>query len=341
MLIVCAAANVSEPGATPPGRRVASFTFSPTAIGGPLTGATETTHYENLGRNRRRDVTLPAAVAMSGAALSPAMGKLTFRPLSFLLAMANIRLGVWVPNPQHINQTLVDGDSTLAPSGMNLPGRRPEYRVSVRHRPRPWYLWKEVFGRNRLDDKFLYITDGGHYENLGLVELLRRGCRTIYCFDAGGGATENALGDAIALARTELDVEICMSEDTSKLQEDDKTHRSELVCASGTIRYPAEAPEKRVTGELFYVRSVVSEKSPWELRNYQLEDGIFPHHSTFDQFFTDQRFEAYRRLGMFAAESALEMQAPDAASKTVTAMIVKAETYSASGRLVLELDPDG
>src|SRR5688572_33341177 len=53
----------------------------------------------------------------------------------------------------------------------------------------------------------LYVSDGGHYDNLGLVELLRRGCRTIYCFDAGGGRTSGALADAIALARTELNVE--------------------------------------------------------------------------------------------------------------------------------------
>ena len=95
MLIVCAAANL-HPGATPPGRAVASFTFSPTAIGGPLTGAARTSRYEHLPRNRKRDVTLPAAVAMSGAAISPSMGKATYRPMRFLLALANIRLGVWV-----------------------------------------------------------------------------------------------------------------------------------------------------------------------------------------------------------------------------------------------------
>src|SRR5262245_20194804 len=88
MLVVCAAANVSDPGATPPGRAVASFTFSPKAIGGPLTGAVETKVFERtFGRNRRRDVTLLAAVATSGAALSPAMGKMTYRPLKFLLAL--------------------------------------------------------------------------------------------------------------------------------------------------------------------------------------------------------------------------------------------------------------
>jgi hypothetical protein len=298
-LIVCAAANVSDPGVTPPGRHVASFTFSHAAIGGPLTGAATTRKYEALGRNRRRDLTLPAAIAMSGAALAPSMGKLTYRPLTFLLALANIRLGVWVPNPRHINDSSSPGaagepETTLA--------RRGRDKVSL-HRPRAHYLWKELFGRNRLEDKFLYVTDGGHYENLGLVELLRRGCRTIYCFDAGGGTTGKALGDAIALARTELNVEIDMAT-AAALKEDPQSGLSEAVHAVGTIKYPGE---DEPTGRLYYVRSVISSSSAWDLQNYRLEDGIFPHHSTFDQFFHDQKFEAYRRLGMCAAESALEV----------------------------------
>jgi hypothetical protein len=86
------------------------------------------------------------------------------------------------------------------------------------------------------------------------------------------------------------------------------------VCATGTIRYPAADPAKRPEGTLVYVRSVVSDTSPWDLQEYQVVDGVFPHHSTFDQFFDDQRFEAYRRLGMCAAGSAMELQ-PTAAIK--------------------------
>jgi hypothetical protein len=326
MLIVCAAANISDPGATPPGRGVASFTFSPTAIGGPLTGASATERYEALARNRARDVTLPAAVAMSGAAVSPSMGKLTYRPLTFLLALANIRLGVWVLNPRRINEST----ETMA-TGRNLL-----------HRPRPQYLWKELFGRNRLEDKFLYVTDGGHYENLGLLELLRRGCRTIYCFDAGGGNTNKALVDAIALARTELNIQIDMTAEAEKLAEDNQTRLAKVVCASGTILYPAARAEDRVQGRLFYVRSVVSDESPWDLRSFQLEDGIFPHDSTFDQFFTDQKFEAYRRLGTCAAEQAMIMAKLPVATKdeTVTAVVVQAPKYTASGKLKLEFEPE-
>ena len=103
-LLVCAAANVSDPGATPPGRRVTSFTFSAHTAGGPLVGAVSTKELEGAfaDRRRQRDLTLPAAVAMSGAAVSPSMGKTTPRPLTFLMALANLRLGVWVPNPRWV-----------------------------------------------------------------------------------------------------------------------------------------------------------------------------------------------------------------------------------------------
>jgi hypothetical protein len=323
-LIVCAAANISDPGATPPGRSVASFTFSHAAIGGPLTGAARTTDYEALHPSRQRDVTLPAAVAMSGAAISPSMGKLTYRPLTFLLALANVRLGVWVPNPRYVN----DPKTSLA-------GRMQQ--------PRPHYLWKELFGRNRLEDKFLYVTDGGHYENLGLVELLRRGCRTIYCFDAGGGSPSKALGDAIALARAELDVTIEMDDSTRLLAEGpDAPPRAKTVCATGTVQYP-DRPKDEPPGQLFYVRSVVSEDSPWDLQDYQVVDGVFPHHSTVDQFFNDQRFEAYRRLGWCAAVRAHKLAEPAiplTQTPTAAPMVTTVGLYSATGKLKLELEPE-
>jgi Patatin-like phospholipase len=300
MLIVCAAANISDPGATPPGRGVASFTFSPNAIGGPVTGAEETRVYEK--RKRARDVTLPAAVAMSGAALSPSMGKMTYRPLMFLLGLANIRLGVWVPNPLHVNAPKhVDASKTKQPPA-RFPGR-----------PRPHYLLKEMLGRNRLEDKFLYVTDGGHYENLGLVELVRRGCRTIYCLDAGGGSSAQALVDAIALCRTELNVTIVMRCEADELdakpisKDEGAPWRAKSICSYGTIEYPGADGNPPVTGTLVYARSVVTDHAPWQIRSFQATDPVFPHHSTMDQFFDDQKFEAYRLLGAYAAGEAIAL----------------------------------
>ena len=261
-LIVCAAANVSDPGATPPGRNVTSFTFSAYSVGGPLIGGAVTSQYEGTvgaakpalwrrswafvrgkeqptSTRRARDLTLPSAIAMAGAALSPTMGKMTRRPLTFLLALANVRLGVWVPNPRWVM-------------------RASERERGLFGRPRPWYLIEELLGRNRVNAKYLYVTDGGHYENLGLVELLRRGCTQIYCFDASNSKTSfKDLGDAIALARSELGVEIRI--DPRPLQPDEESGLAETDSVRGTFTYrtkPGETGEP-VEGTLIYAHNVL------------------------------------------------------------------------------------
>lgn len=280
-LVVCAAANISDGGATPPGRPVTSFTFSAQTIGGPLVGGLPTTQFERAFSDTKRqgDLTLPAAVAMSGAALSPSMGKSGNRSFRFLLTLANIRLGVWVPNPRWV-------------AGFQDHDRRRFKR------PRPWYLLLELLGRNRVDAKYLYVTDGGHYENLGLVELLRRGCTTVYCFDASGGQSFAELGDAVALARSELGVQIKI--DPTPLMPAGDPPTAAQATVTGTITYASGE-----TGLLVYARNVVTSDVPWDVRAHQGKDPSFPHDTTLDQLYTDQKFEAYRALGEHAGVCAI------------------------------------
>jgi rhodanese-related sulfurtransferase len=280
-LIVCAAANISDPGATPPGRRVTSFTFSANTVGGPLVGAMETTEYEqSFGNKRQRDFSLPAAVAMSGAAIAPSMGKATRPAFRFLLALANIRLGVWVPNPRWVASA-------------------SKRERAVFRQPRPSYLIRELLGRNRVDGKYLYVTDGGHYENLGLVELLRRGCTRVFCFDASGGDKFSELGDAVALARSELGVKIEI--DPTPLSPRGSPPTALRATTTGTIYYPDGSK-----GYIVYARNVMSPGGPWDVRAHQLDDPKFPHDSTVDQLYTDQKFESYRALGAQAGKQAVE-----------------------------------
>ena len=301
-LLVCAAANVCDTGATPPGRHVTSFTFSPYTIGGPLVGATVTTAFEETwkgpdpdggsggrvpGRRRRRvnDFSLPAAVAMSGAAISPSMGKITRRSFTFLLALANVRLGVWVPNPR-----FVMGAKHLGAFG----------------RPRPAYLLKELLGLNHVGDRYVYVTDGGHYENLGLVELLRRGCTKIYCFDASGGEGFENLGDAMALARSELGVHIPI--DPAILFPDSLTDLAKTNAVRVDFKYPPEPGEQEgEPGILVYARNVLTAAAPWDAQAYHRTDPNFPHNSTADQLYTDKKFEGYRILGELAARRAVKL----------------------------------
>jgi Patatin-like phospholipase len=333
-LLICAAANISDQNATPPGRRVTSFTLSANTVGGPLVGAVPMWQLETAfespeeafpnippralerkedeagaltkavklvtpspARKRRgRDLTLAAAMAMSGAAISPSMGKMTRRPLTFLMALANVRLGVWVPNPRWVGEL----------------GRRQELRLRY-VRPRPFYLLCELFGLNRIGSKYLYVTDGGHYENLGLVELLRRGCTEIYCLDASGvgagGVEFEALGEAITLARSELAVEIEFDGEDGEKEEDDtspaemipdkETHFAKRDVVAAKIKY-RDGSE----GRLVYVRNAMTETAPWDVRAHHEADPRFPNNPTIDQLYTDQKFEAYRVLGSRAAKRA-------------------------------------
>jgi len=199
---------------------------------------------------------------------------------------------VWVPNPRRIDRWTQRG------------WRRAGRKYDVSKRPRPSYLLRELFGRNRLDARFLYVSDGGHYENLGLVELLRRGCTRIYCFDASGGDTFTALGDAVALARTELGVTIDI--DPRKLVPGGPRHLAERDCVRASFRYATGE-----TGVLVYARSVMTEQVPFDVTAYHEADPLFPNHSTVDQLYDDQKFEAYRALGHAAGQhAAAEMVAP-------------------------------
>jgi len=295
-LLVCAAANISDSAATPPGRAVTSFTFSSTAMGGPLVGAVRTEELEAIcDRPRKRYFTLPAAVAVSGAAISPSMGKMTRWPLRFLMALANVRLGIWIPNPRRIDTF----------RGAYEAGRLEKLR---KHYPKPRgsYLLRELLGINSINARYLYVTDGGHYENLGLVELLRRGCTEIYVFDASNDDFV-ALGDAVSLARSELEVHIEI--DYKPLEVDPKTKRAETSCVTGKIVYPGE---NAATGTLYYARLVMPPDASADVVAYHAKDERFPHDPTTDQLYTDQRFEAYRSLGATAANAALALQSPPA-----------------------------
>ncbi len=303
-LLVCAAANISNNAATAPGRGVTSFTFSAEALGGPLVGGVSTSEFEGYFREKRlRNYTLPAAVAMSGAALSPSMGKMTRRPLRFLMALANVRLGVWVPNPQRLDSWQRRHRLLGAVHWLTRGRFASDYRKLLIPLPRPSYLFRELIGLNSVSAKYLYVTDGGHYENLGLVELLRRGCTDVYCFDATGGGSFADLGDAIALARTELNVDVKI--DPRPLVVKGERNLADSDCVTGTIKFP-EGP----AGTLVYTRTVMTAAAPWDVHSYHDADRTFPHHPTADQLYTDQKFEAYRALGELAGRNAQEKMHP-------------------------------
>ncbi|MDQ3898179.1 MAG: hypothetical protein M3326_13215 [Actinomycetota bacterium] len=288
--LICAAANVSDYGATATGSGVGGFVFGAEEIGGPITGSLATREYEAAVGRRARDFTLPAAMSISGAAVSPSMGKMTRPPIRFLLAFLNVRLGVWIPNPRRIGRP-DEVDRKLA-----TDARPPRVPIN----PRPGYLVRELFGRNHLDARFIYVSDGGHYENLGLVELLRRGCTTVWCVDASGEAidTFGTIAEAVSIARSELAVDIDI--DPRTMGPDPEAtgaaarfvRRTHVVCP---IRYHDGAE-----GTLVVMKAGVPDDAPADVLHAHARWSSFPCDPTSNQLYTAERFDAYRALGYFS-----------------------------------------
>jgi hypothetical protein len=332
-LLVCAAVNISDYGRTPTGSDVGGFVFSSTRIGGPLVGTIDTQDYETKAQARARDFTLPAAISITGAAVSPSMGRMTRRPLRFLLALLNLRLGVWLPNPGIVaglpSPDTAGGQGTtrrayrLANPMMKLPLVGAEVRRPGVPKPSLRYLGRELFGLNRASHEFVYVSDGGHYENLGLVELLRRGCQTIWCVDAAGDAidTFSTIATAISVARSELAVDVELAPEVMGPPPGSKGDDSKFVRAThavGRIRYHDGS-----TGTIVHIKLGVPRDAPTDVLTFHRNHPTFPCDPTLNQLYTADRFDAYRTLGEFSAARAVD-EAVDANGMLVAPLLVEA-----------------
>ena len=219
-------------------------------------------------------ISLGRAMALSGAAASPNMGFHTSPLVSFALTFLNVRLGAWLPNPK----------------------RRNEEELMNQSEPR-WSLattLAELFGQTTSESRFVYLSDGGHFENLGLYEMVRRGCRRILVVDAGADPQFefDDLENAVRKIRTDLGVDIEFEKGLPIAH--DGTADNHL--AVGTIRY---GPDD--VGELLYLKPVLTGDEPTDVLRYAARSARqgkpFPHHATYDQFFDEAQFESYRALG--------------------------------------------
>jgi hypothetical protein len=230
-------------------------------------------------------------MATSGAAANPTMGYHTKTAYAVLLALFNVRLGRWVGNPR------VDAKWQRSSPGFAL-----------------WYLIKEAFNSTSDEDGYLQLSDGGHFDNLGLYALVKRRCRYIVCCDAGadGDFKYEDLGNAIRKCRIDLGVDIQI--DVSSLRPKEGEDGCRVPCAVGRILY---RKENRV-GTLVYIKPCKTMDMPSDVINYALMHSAFPHETTADQFFSESQFESYRGLGRHVALKVLGVSGATSVSKLFT-----------------------
>jgi hypothetical protein len=171
---------------------------------------------------------------------------------------------------------------------------------------------KELFGLASRDDRHVYLSDGGHFENQGLYELIRRRCKFILAVsaDVEDTASEDSMGNlatAVRLVRVDFGAEIVMDA-LQPLWRDPKTGTVASYFAVGRIRYPGprggQSQDGESTGHLIYIKTGVklSGLSPDILR-YWRGNPRFPYDSTMDQQYDQPQFESYRQLGYLAGQA--------------------------------------
>lgn len=287
-------------------RKAESFTITRRHCGNAYVGYRPTEQYGGP----RGGITLGTAMAISGAAVSPNQGYNSSPLVGFLLMLFNVRLGWWLGNP----------------------GRRTFKREGPRLGITP--ALKELAGATTDKGRWIYLSDGGHFDNLGLYEMIRRRCRLIVAIDAGCDPKFRLedLGNAVRKVYIDFGVRI----DFTKLELQARQEPPVVGArfATATITYPKTSPggpEPR-TGWLLYIKpTYYSTTEGVDVRGYAANHPSFPHESTTDQWFSESQLEAYRSLGAHIVEQVCSGGRAVAPGETPAALSL--------GRLKRELEP--
>ncbi|OJW29595.1 MAG: hypothetical protein BGO51_11160 [Rhodospirillales bacterium 69-11] len=228
-----------------------------------------------------KGLTLATAMTISGAAVSPNWGYHSSPVTAFLMTLFNARLGAWLPNPATV-------------SGADLSLGRPVRALDP--------LLGDLLGRAGTASRSIYLSDGGHFENLGLYEMFRRRCRMILIVDAGQDESFSFedLGNALRKAAIDQQVEVTHL-DTTRVRPRASTVTEPPVSgfAVGLVRYPEDSEP---TARLIYMKPSLLPGTPLDARAYANLHEDFPHDPTPNQWFSESQFESYRALGQCQAQ---------------------------------------
>ncbi len=310
-------------------RKAASFTMSPLHCGSWLLGYRNSNEYcrnAKLGNCESLDVCnkigkrcanlddcklpgkalrLGTAMAISGAAANPNMGYYSSSVVTFLMSLFNIRLGWWLGNTG-----CAGSDYDWFGSGKLRFFEKASPSVAV------FPLLNETLGRTDEDKRFVMVTDGGHFENLGLYEMILRRCKFIILSD--GAADQDfkfgEISNAIQKCKVDLGVDIKFPDGGISIfarnsPEIVGIHNARFSIAD--ITYPEKDDNgDNLTGCLLYTRPAYYKTEPTDIKHYADENQTFPHQSTADQMYDEKQFEAYRGLGFLTMQEIIGTSKP-------------------------------
>jgi hypothetical protein len=260
-------------------RKAESFTTTKYRTGSGRLGYQESLTYADR-------ITLGGAMAISGAAANPNMGYASSPVLSMIMMIFNARLGAWRPNPGE-------------------PGRGYWSNPGPTYSVRPFI--DEAFGLTNDQNAWVNLSDGGHFENLGLYEMVLRRCATIVVVDGSADPAFHFddLGNATRKIRIDLGIPIEFPNGVAIAREITAASRH---CAIGKIVYGAVDGPGVEDGTLIYIKTSLTGNEPRDVQTYAAGNPAFPHQSTADQWFDESQFESYRRLGLHVVEEIFQFR---------------------------------
>jgi hypothetical protein len=271
-------------------RKAESFTFTPFQCGSWRLGYAPTLIYGGI-----HGVTLGTAMAISGAAFNPNMGYNSSPLVTLLMTLFNARLGWWLPNPAwHARK-----HTSIDPKDLYLSKTGPTFALAS--------ILSEALGKTDDRRKWIQLSDGGHFENLALYEMVLRRSRYIVLVDAGADREFqfDDLGNAIRKINIDLGIPITFPGlAAASWPFSNKKALTDRYCAIGKIDYGCVDPGAPI-GYLIYFKPQLIGHEPGDVTAYAATHSAFPHETTANQFFNEAQFESYRHLGSHAVDEIL------------------------------------
>lgn len=289
---------------------------------GPTMMAVDGRAYSHLGKNPlppHEQLPVGSWIGISGAAFSTGLGRATTLGKAILFTLANVRLGywwsAWVPRkpPQAGKVELIW-----------------RLRRGVKHLFRTQaHLIGEMFGRfDGTQSRFWYLSDGGHFENTGVYELLRRRVGLVIASDNGADPDYELedLANLFRLARIDFGMEFLNFSEEEVLAEGrlaplapwladpqaiDRGNATNQRCLMLYWAYRPDAVEQGTALLVFKPRLVAA--APSDVHQYACVSATFPQETTADQFFNEAQWESYRRLAQCIGDQVLiPLSSPEA-----------------------------
>lgn len=273
--------------------------------------STPATHVR--GNTTTRDIwleslTLGDWVAISGAAVSTGLGKITHPGYSLLLGVTNIRLGYWWDT---YSTPFTLGAESYERARVPIPTHEvPRRLFTEKFFGTQFCLKSELLGEfDGPRARRWYLTDGGHFDNTGAYELLRRQLKFIVVLDNGHDPDYQFADIGALIQQVRVDFGIEISETATRIfppngisidlrfvamSFDAFKRQRGCMAVLLAVKYPGREGRR---GQLLVIKPRITPSTPYDARCYAFSHASFPNESTADQFFSDAQWESYRALG--------------------------------------------